>query len=695
MPEPDIESGLPPFGLIRLRPRLDEVYLARGRTALITGLDGFFAPEASRGLFERQTRLLSRYRILINGKQPRLVSRSAVSRHSWVGYYLAPLGKRPEDETEQTTELRLWRFVGNGLHEEIDLRNYSKKCSRFLLQIEISADFVSLRETNGKRVQFGRTTERVRRDRNGLEVRFDYHAEHRYHHQGDTGTATLNRGLIVRLEHASSGASYSSRALSFPIDLSPGENWHACLEFQPLIEGKRRSPLYTCGAYARTNQEDAAERSYLNSSTDIVAGKTGALSAIVLRAFQSAERDLASLRLYDLEEGKRAWVPAAGSPKYLELFGRDPLITGMQSAFVSPEILRGILTELPKWQGTRRDDWRDEAPGRLIHQVQEDPLSRLCYGPLGRYYGSLSAPALYAEGLFAHWAWTGDSEEARRFIAPALKAMRWLETTAENDKDRFYAYYTRSEQGVKNQSWKDSGDAIVYEDGSLVPDPIATSEMQGVAYSAKLHLGFLLSRLGEKALGIRLQEEARELQKRFNDHFWMEPEGYFALGKDSQGRLIRSISSDPGACLASGIVDEGLAKRTADRLMKPDLFSGWGVRTLSSDHPAYDPFSYHRGSVWPVENAFIAVRFPGIRRASSAGAIRSGFSIRLLPASRGVLGAPSQCREPFSGTLPGSHLAAGLVGFRCFERDPDSPGPVPVRSARHSLRRPESAGMAP
>jgi glycogen debranching enzyme len=302
-------------------------------------------------------------------------------------------------------------------------------------------------------------------------------------------------------------------------------------------------------------------------------------------------------------------VPAAGSPKYLELFGRDPLITGMQSAFVSPEILRGILTELPKWQGTRRDDWRDEAPGRLIHQVQEDPLSRLCYGPLGRYYGSLSAPALYAEGLFAHWAWTGDSEEARRFIAPALKAMRWLETTAENDKDRFYAYYTRSEQGVKNQSWKDSGDAIVYEDGSLVPDPIATSEMQGVAYSAKLHLGFLLSRLGEKALGIRLQEEARELQKRFNDHFWMEPEGYFALGKDSQGRLIRSISSDPGACLASGIVDEGLAKRTADRLMKPDLFSGWGVRTLSSDHPAYDPFSYHRGSVWPVENAFIALGF--------------------------------------------------------------------------------------
>jgi glycogen debranching enzyme len=206
------------------------------------------------------------------------------------------------------------------------------------------------------------------------------------------------------------------------------------------------------------------------------------------------------------------------------------------------------------------------------------------------------------------WHWTGDLDSVRKYVDTAMGAIQWADTYSL-DSTGFYRYKTRSKQGEKNQGWKDSDDAIVYPDGSQVEAPIGTCEMQGFMYAAKLHFSEVMWKLGHAETARRLYSEAEDLKTRFNEKFWMEDEGYFGLGIDAKGELIRSIAPDPGHCLLSGIVDESQVKRVANRMMRDDLFSGWGIRTLSAEHPAYNPFSYHRGSVWPVTNAGFVLAF--------------------------------------------------------------------------------------
>jgi glycogen debranching enzyme len=245
----------------------------------------------------------------------------------------------------------------------------------------------------------------------------------------------------------------------------------------------------------------------------------------------------------------------------------------------------------------------------MLHQAERGPLATLKLNPLGRYYGSITTSGFYPVVVSELWHWTGDKELVRPFVDPALKGLRWLEEYADVDRDGFYEYQTRSEQGVRNQAWKDSDDAIVHADGSQAAVPIATCEEQGFVYLAKLHLSEVLWWLGEKDAARHLYQEAGELKKRFNEVFWMEDAGFFAMGLDAEKRQIGAIGSNAGHCLATGIVDEAVVRRTADRLFEADMFSGWGIRTLSDRNPAYNPYSYHRGSVWPVEHGSFAVGF--------------------------------------------------------------------------------------
>jgi glycogen debranching enzyme len=272
-------------------------------------------------------------------------------------------------------------------------------------------------------------------------------------------------------------------------------------------------------------------------------------------------------------------------------------------------MMRGTLLELARWQGTTIDDWRDEQPGRMLHEAHTGPLEVLNFNPRSRYYGSITTSGFYPVVVSELWHWTGDRDLVGQLLGPALKALRWLDDYGDRDGDGFYEYQTHSSQGVKHQAWKDSGDAIVDEHGAQVEPPIATCEEQGAVYVAKLHLSEVLWWFGAADEARRLYHEARELKQRFNDAFWMEDLGSFAMGLDAQKRQIRSLGSNPGLCLATGIADDALVRRTADRLMADDLFSGWGVRTLSAQHPAYNPYSYHRGSVWPVEQGSFTIGF--------------------------------------------------------------------------------------
>jgi glycogen debranching enzyme len=259
-------------------------------------------------------------------------------------------------------------------------------------------------------------------------------------------------------------------------------------------------------------------------------------------------------------------------------------------------------------QASERNDWRDAEPGRMPHEIHTDPLSVLNFRPKNLYFGEVSASFLFPIGVSELWHWTGDLELVRSFKDTAIRALNSVDTY-NLDSTGFYRYKTRSEQGVKNQGWKDSSDAIVYPDGSQVEAPIGTCEMQAFAYVAKLHFSEVLWWLGERDLARKYYREANDLRSHFNEHFWMEDEGFFGMGIDSSGVLIRTVASDPGHCLLSGIVDESRIKRVAARMLREDLFSGWGIRTLSANHPAYNPFSYHRGSVWPVENAAFVLAF--------------------------------------------------------------------------------------
>lgn len=607
---------------IRLRPRSDTLYITQNRSALATDLDGFFDGGSERGLFVHQTRLLSRYRYRIDGKPWTPLALSNVEQHSWLGYYvaIAPGAESdPQFDTlgpggvlgQQPVELRLSRFVGDGMHEDVDLTNFTRRAIRFRLQLEIDADFADHDETRSERKQSG-THERhwSATGADAWELVYRYRAEHAFALQGTSGVARIDRGLTVRIERATSPPLFDEEAsvISFEIELSAGGTWHACLHCTAAVDGRTLPLPYGCRAFAQAeNEPDRQRAAFLESSTRFTTPESETLAPVVSATLEQARRDLAALRLYDLDRAEDAWTVAAGLPVYLALFGRDTLTTAWQAGLVSTDLMRGTLPVLADLQGTTDEDWRDEQPGRMLHQAETGPLAALNFKPLARYYGSITTSGFYPVVVSELWHWTGDKDLVRPFIAPALAALRWLDTHAAPLGHGLYAYKTRSEQGVRNQAWKDSSDAIVHTDGSAVEPPIATCEEQGFVSLAKLHLSEVLWWLDEKDEAKRLYREATELKQRFNEAFWMEDAGFFAMGLDSRQRQIASIGSNPGHCLATGIVDKAFVERTADRLLAPDLFSGWGVRTLSDRHPAFNPYSYHLGSVWPVEQATFAL----------------------------------------------------------------------------------------
>ena len=618
---PNSASRKEPRRLVRLHPREATFEVSQGRTVLSAGLNGFVGPNTIEGLFVHQTRMLSCYRWMCDGKEPMPVALSNVEQHSWLGYYIQSPHVKIEFQdrgsgemaaaSERSVELRFSRSVGYGVHEDVDLTNYTQEPVASELQLEVAADFADQEETVRNREQFGELRQTWLKNEQGVwELLFDYAAHHHYEHQGDVGDASIHRSIAIQIARATTDPVYSGNKISFNVSLDPLQRWHACILMVPHLDDEPEYPLYECYAFEPTqNFFDLSRARFLDESAAFTSSQSNTLTAVVVNALEQAKHDLASLRLHDLDQGDRAWVMAAGIPIFIALFGRDTLTASCQAGMVSSQMIQGILPVLADLQGTKVDDWRDEQPGRMLHEAHTGPLAKLGFNPRARYYGSATTSGFYPFAVTELWHWTGDKDLVRPFIGPALRALQWKDSWGDLDGDGFTEYLTHSEQGTKNQGWKDSGDAIVYEDGTQVEPPIAMCEEQAFLYVAKLHLSELLWWLDMKDEARRLFHEASELKKRFNDSFWMEDEEFVAMGLDSNHRQIKSIGSNPGLCLACGIVDDCRARQVADRLMKDDMFTGWGVRTLSAQHPAFNPFSYHRGSVWPVEHATIALGF--------------------------------------------------------------------------------------
>jgi glycogen debranching enzyme len=601
-------------GLVKLRPRSETAQVSRGRTVLISSQDGNVSSDKRlEGLYVYETRVLSRYAWLMNGKQPEFSCGSNVQQFSWVGYYIqAPENckETPSGECEaleETIELRLTRSVGEGMHEDVRLTNHTLIPTSVDLVLEFEHQFVSREEVKEGRKQHGQLNSEWLQPQSGVwELATDYFAEHEYSHQNERGVAKMRRGTRLHIENASSPPEYSPNRLSFRVELHPHGEWRACLNWLALVEGEL---LPLSGACSQSNRSDWDHRRvvFLNHAADVCVPHAEDLSVTVGRVLQRSRLDLADLRVHDLDKFGGITI-AAGVPTYMEVFGRDLLASAWQASIITPKLIEGGLNILMHYQSAEENTWRDAQPGRIPHEVHTDPLSALQFRPKNLYYGSVSGCLLFPVAVAELWHWTGDRDLIKKYIEPAIRAIKWADTYSL-DSSHFYRYETHSEQGVKNQGWKDSGDAIVYPDGSQVSAPIGTSEMQAFMFAAKQQFSEVLWWLDEIDLAKRFHQEAQDLRERFNEKFWMEDEGYFGMGIGPDGQLIRSVASDPGHCLLAGIIDESRIKRVAYRMMRDDMFSGWGIRTLSAEHPAYNPFSYHRGSVWPVTNAGFVLAF--------------------------------------------------------------------------------------
>ena len=581
---------------------------------MATTIDGVIDEHPEHGFFVHETRVLSRWRYTIDGEAPWGNASSCVRQDQWLGYFItaAPGSVAEEDQgsgqvppaSQNTLELRVTRVIDDGLHEEIALTNYTSSSTSFTFAIEAEADFADQAETR-KRQQFG---------------------EIRKHVDGDALTIEYTSGKLQR------AVTIRPATLRFDITLAPHETWRTRITVTPTW-------------LEPSIQEVADDRTTFDAPS---------LTHDVLATLAQARTDLDALRLGDLD------TVAAGLPLYIALFGRDTLTTGWQAGILGPELMSGTLHTLAQMQGTRDDPWRDEQPGKMLHEAHTGPLSMLDLNPRRCSYSSITTSGLYAFIVAELWHWTGDKELVRPFLEPALRAMQWLERYGDLDGDGFYEYKTRSPMGPRHQAWKDSPDAIVYDDGSEVEPPIATCEEQAFVYAAKLHLAETLWWLGERDLSKRIYHESTELKKRFNDAFWMEDEHFYALALDASKQQVRSIASNAGHCLASAITDASRVRDVADRLFARDLFSGWGIRTLSCDHPRYNPFSYHLGSIWPVEHGTFAIGFwryglhdrvEQIARAQFEAA--SLFEFHRLPELFG--GHPRDGEHPFPGIYPNAN----------------------------------------
>lgn len=611
--------------LTRIRARADTLYLSHGRTVLATGRDGMIAPGSRHGLFVYETRLVKTLRYFIDDRMPSANVLSNVEQHSFLAYYItaAPgvdLGEPDQGsgmvppESRQPLELCVARFAGDGLHEDITLTNYATGTTRFTFAIEIEHDSSDIAD-------------------------LDRHVD-------------IDRRVDVGFSRAPRFE--GSRAL-FEIELEPHGTWKLCIDFAPSIDGRHMRPCHRCRTFAITNER---QQLFLDEAAKIETRESGTLAPVVEGALEQARYDLAALRLYDLDSGVRSWTIAAGLPIYIAIYGRDTLTASWQAAILGTEMMTGALDVLAKLQGTRADDWRDEQPGRMIHEAHTGPLSALDINPRGRSYGSVTTSGLYAFMVAELWHWCGDKDVIAPFVEPALRALQWLDR--ERLHDGLYTYQTLSTDGVKHQAWKDSPDAIVYPDGSPVEPPIATCEEQGFVHVAKLHFAEVLWALGRRDEAKRMFEETLELKRRFAEAFWMEEEGFYALAIDAKEQQVRSITSNPGHCIATAIADDAHVARVVDRLFEDDLFSGWGVRTLSSRHPSYNPYSYHLGSIWPVEHGTFALgmmryglheRVQQIARAQFEAAAL--FDFYRLPELFG--GHPRDGEHPFPAMYPNAN----------------------------------------
>lgn len=558
---------------------------------MVTNESGEIWPDAELGFFAQDTRLISSYQFFVNHKPWQLATSASVNYYSARYHFISPAVRSHAGSVKaEELGLTLERTIGDGVHEDFDITNYSNREISFFFEIAVTSDFADIFEVKRHEILERGHIDSVWNPKS-TELEWRY------------ANKDFKRGVVFQLCCIQSKPHFANGRVTFDVSLKPGEKWHTCSFLIPVINGERRKPRYTCYQAVRGETEiDRLHQQWQESTSQI---STPNLD--VNRAFQQSISDMGALRLYEHDVSEQEWLPAAGVPWFVTVFGRDSLIVSLQNMFVNCGFALGTLKRLAQSQAKERDDWRDAQPGKILHEIRFGELAHFKLIPHVPYYGTADATTLFLIVLSETYRWMGEEKLLKSFRDVALRCLEWIDRYGDVDQDGFQEYKTFSKQGYHNMGWKDAEDALVYPDGNQVEQPIATCELQGYVYDAKLRMAEVFKVLGENETSSQLREDAEKLKRRFNEVFWNEEDGFYAYTLDPDKRPVRTIASNPGHLLWSGIVDsEDRARRVVHRLLEPDMFSGWGIRTLSNQNPAYNPHSYQRGSVWPHDNGIIA-----------------------------------------------------------------------------------------
>ncbi|MFF2088902.1 glycogen debranching N-terminal domain-containing protein [Paenibacillus sp. NPDC058174] len=557
------------------------------------------------GLYTKDTRFLSRMEIRINGRSPILLSSAADEN------YISTI-RLTNPHMEENGELILWResveiertrfIYDGGLYETFKLTSYFPKAIQFDFSVLLDADFADMFVVRG--FQHGDLGSKSGEEQGERQRTIGYN-----------GADGVRRETKIKWDTAESRTNENGE-LHFDVALNHRESASITFFVAPVVDGaapEQHEPQYAMEKLRQSYAE-------WNGSTTVVSSDNALFDKLYFRGVQ----DLRVL-LTDIGYGS---FPVAGLPWYSVPFGRDSLIAALQMLSLNPEIAKGTLLTLAAYQGKKEDEWRDEEPGKVMHEIRYGELAGTNQVPFTPYYGTIDATPLFLLLAAEYYHWTGDSDFIVSLMPHLNEALAWIKEYGDYDNDAFVEYYQKSSKGIANQGWKDSADSVVHSNGDYAEAPIALVEVQGYVYQALTRLAPIFRSLDLAAQADSMEEEAESLREKFESQFWMEDEQFYAIALDKDKKRVDSVTSNPGHILMSGIASPERAKAVAERLVAPDMFGGYGIRTMSTDAAGYNPMSYHDGSIWPHDNSMCLL-----------GLSSSGFTKEAITVMQGLMKA--------------------------------------------------------
>ena len=565
--------------------------------------------DAQYGLYTKDTRFLNKYSLFVNNKKPIVFSFKIIENYM---SEICLINQNVRKIENAKILIKRKQLISDGIvYDRISVTNSHLSSLKIKITLKIEADYLDIFQVRNyvKEKRLG-TILNPRKIKNGFIL-------------GYIGKDGIKRETELKIL-GGEGEIYKDR-IEFSFKLKHKQEKELTIAIIPRIESQKLINKSIIN-FERARKRLKSDLKKWKENSLIINTDNENFNRII-------DRSLLDLKLLQTNLGE-GFMPMAGIPWFAVPFGRDSIIASLQTLMLNTKIAQGTLKTLIHFQGKEINKDKEEEPGKIMHEIRFGELARLNLIPHTPYYGTIDATPLFLILAVEYFHWTGDLKFIKKILPHLQTALDWIDKYGDVDHDGYVEYNPQSKRWAVNQGWKDSRDSSVHQDGSLAIPPIALVEVQGYVYQAKKGMAEIFSYLGEKDTAGKLEKEAQELKVKFNRDFWMGDRKYFAFGLDYQKKQIASITSNPGNCLYSGIIEEDKAEAVAKKLFSDELFSGWGIRTMGRKEIGYDPMSYHNGSVWPHDNSIII-----------AGLIRYNYWIKAIKIIDGFVKAAQYFKD--------------------------------------------------